>query len=61
MPRAEKKLTYTFYVGGRPVDKLTPEQVDKMAERIGEALSLYYSNHMDEYRKIQTSPTQNKH
>lgn len=56
MPRAEKKLTYTFYVGGRPVDKLTPEQVDKLARKMGEALSSYYTAHPEEYRRIKTSP-----
>ena len=58
MPRTEQKLTYTLFVGGQPVDKLTPEQLDKMAARIGEAMSLYYSNHLGEYRKIASKKTQ---
>lgn len=58
MPRTEQKLTYTIYVGGERVDKLTPEQLDRMAERIGEAMSLYYSNHPDEYRKIASKKKQ---
>ena len=48
----QQKLTYTFYVGGVQVEKLTPEQTKRMAERIGETMSLYYSRHMDEYVKL---------
>ncbi len=52
MARKEQTLTCTFFVGGKPVEKLTPEQIDKMAERIGEAMSTYYTAHPDEYAKI---------
>ena len=52
MAKKETTLTCTFFVGSRPVDKLTPEQLDKISERFGEALSLYYSNHINEYAKI---------
>ena len=50
----EKKnqLTVTFFVGGKQVDKLTPEQSEKLAQRMAKSLSLYYSNHLDEYQKI---------
>jgi hypothetical protein len=60
MPRTEQKLTYTIFVGGQPVDKLTPEQIDRMAARIGEAMSMYYSNHPDEYQKIASKKKQTK-
>lgn len=49
---AKKQLTYSFYIGGKPVDELTPEQMDRMAERIGKAMSTYYTAHPDEYCKI---------
>ena len=52
MASEKKKLTYSFFVGGKPVDKLTPEQCEKMAQRIGEALSTYYTAHPDEYQRI---------
>lgn len=58
MPRTEQKLTYSLFVGNQPVDKLTPEQIDKMAARIGEAMSLYFSAHPDEYRKIASKKKQ---
>ena len=55
MARKEQKLTCTFYVGGKQVDKLTPEHLDKMAQRLGEALSIYYSQHPDEYKQLKTN------
>ena len=58
MPRTEQKLTYTIFVGGQPVEQLTPEQIDRMAERIGEAMSTYYTAHPDEYRKIASKKKQ---
>ena len=58
MPRTEQKLTYTIYVGGQQVDHLTPEQLDRMAARIGEAMSTYYTAHPDEYRKIASKKKQ---
>ena len=57
MARKEEKLTCTFFVGGTPVDKLTPEQLDKMAERIGEAMSTYYTAHPEEYARIKCEGT----
>lgn len=52
MAKKTKKLTCTFFVGGMPVKELTPEQLDKMAKRIGEAMSIYYTAHPEEYKKI---------
>ena len=47
-----KPLTVSFHIGGKQVDKLTPEQCERMAQRLSEAMSRYYSNHLDEYLKI---------
>ena len=52
MARKEQKLTCTFYVGGKQVDKLTPEHLEKMAQRVGEALSIFYTQHLDEYQRL---------
>lgn len=52
MARKEKKLTCTFFVNGMQVDKLTPEYLDKMAQRLGEVMSVYYSQHISEYKKL---------
>ena len=48
----EKKLTVTLHIGGKQVDTLTPEQRDRMAQRLSEAMSLYYTAHPEEYQKI---------
>jgi hypothetical protein len=50
--RKNKPLTCTFYVGGKQVDKLTDEQLDAIAKRLGEAMSIYYTAHPEEYRCV---------
>lgn len=52
MAEKTKALTCTFFVGGKPVKELSPEHLDKMAKRIGETLSRYYSVHPEEYKNI---------
>lgn len=52
MPKKEQTLTCTFFVGGVPVEKLTPAQLDKISERLGEVMSTYYTAHPEEYTKI---------
>ena len=47
--RKRKPLTCTFYVGGKKVDKLTPEQCEVVAQRFSEVTSRYYSLHPEEY------------
>ena len=51
----EKKLTVTLHIGGKQVEKLTPEQAERMAQRLSETMSLYYSNHPEEYREIKSN------
>lgn len=46
------KLTYRFFVGDQQVDKLTPEQLEVMAQRMSEAMSRYYTNHPEEYIEL---------
>ena len=52
MARKEQKLTCTFFVGGKQVDKLSPEYLEKMSQRLGEVMSIYYTAHTDEYRQL---------
>ena len=52
MARKEQKLTCTFFVGGKQVDKLTPEHLEKMSQRLGEVMSIYYTAHSDEYKQL---------
>ena len=55
MARKEQKLTCTFYVGGKQVDKLSPEYLDKMAQRLGEVMSIYYTAHPTEYQELKNN------
>ena len=48
----DTKLTVTIHMGGKQIDKLTPEQKERMAKRLSEVMSLYYANHPEEYSKI---------
>lgn len=51
---AKTQLTCTFYVGGKQVDKLTPEQLNRMSERLSKTMSEYYSRHPEEYKKLKS-------
>ena len=48
----QKPLTVTFHIGGKQVDRLTEEQAQKMAERLSESLSTYYTAHQDEFQRL---------
>ena len=48
----DTKLTVTLHIGGKQIEKLTPEQLESMAQRLSDTMSLYYTNHPEEYRKI---------
>lgn len=50
--RKDKPLTFTLYIGGKQVDRLTEEQSEKIAQKLSEAMSLYYTAHPDEFKKI---------
>lgn len=52
MARKEQPLTCTFFVGGKQVEKLTTEQCERMAQKLSETMSRYYTSHSDEYQKI---------
>ena len=55
MARKEQKLTCTFFVGGKQVDKLSPDHLEKMASKLGDAMSIYYTAHIDEYQKLKSN------
>ena len=52
MARKTQKLTCTFFVNGVQVDKLTPEHLDKIAQRLGEVMSIYYTANTAEYQQL---------
>lgn len=47
-----KPLTVTLHIGGKQVERLTPEQSERMAQRLSEAMSTYYTAHPDEFIRI---------
>lgn len=47
-----KPLTVTLHIGGKQVDTLTEEQREKMAQKLSEVMSRYFSLHPEEYQKI---------
>ena len=55
MARKEQKLTCTFFVGGKQVDKLSPEYLEKTSKRLGEVMSIYYTAHIEEYKQLKTN------
>ncbi len=52
MARKEKKLTCTFFVGENKVDELTPEHLEKMSQKLGEVMSIYYTANPAEYKQL---------
>lgn len=50
--RKDKPLTFTLHIGGKQVDTLTEEQREKLAKRLSETMSTYYTAHPDEFLKI---------
>ena len=48
-------LTVTFHIGGKQVDKLSAEQSERMAERLTEVMSVYYTTHPEEYKRIKST------
>lgn len=47
-----KPLTVTLHIGGKQIEKLTDEQCEKMAQRLNETMSRYYTAHSEEFKKI---------
>ncbi len=45
-------LTVTLHIGGKQVDKLTSEQCERMAQKLSESMSLYYTAHPTEFQNI---------
>ena len=47
-----KELTVTLHIGGKQVDKLTADQSERIAKRLSEAMSLYYTANPAEFSQI---------
>lgn len=48
----DTKLTVTLHIGGKQVETLTDEQRERIANRLSEVMSQYYTAHPDEFKKI---------
>jgi hypothetical protein len=48
----DTKLTVTLHIGEKQIDKLTADQSERMAQRLTEAMSLYYTAHPEEFSKL---------
>ena len=48
----DTKLTVTLHIGGKQVETLAEEQRERIAQRLSEAMSLYYTAHPEEYSKL---------
>ena len=51
----QQPLTVTLHIGGKEVETLTEEQREAMAQRLSESMSLYYTAHPEEFRKIKSN------
>ena len=47
-----RPLTVTFHIGGKQVETFSAEQRTRMAEKLSEAISTYYTAHPEEFKKI---------
>lgn len=50
-----KEITIKLFVDGNEVDTLSADQRESMARRLGERMSVYYSNHINEYQNLNRS------
>ena len=51
MPK-QKPLTVTLHIGGKQVESLTDEQAERMAQKLSEVMSIYYTANPSEFKKI---------
>lgn len=52
---SRKKLTVKFFMNGEPIERLTDEQLESMSRRLSREMSLYYTNHPEEYERLLAS------
>ena len=52
MARKSKPITIEIFVGDQKIEKLTEEQKERMAQRLSEHMSLFYTQHPEEYAKL---------
>lgn len=48
----KNELTVTLHIGDKQVDKLSAEQGERIAQRLSDVMSLYYTAHPEEFSKL---------
>ena len=48
-----KNLTVTLHMGDKLIESLTPEQCERIAERLTDVMGKFYTLHPEEYQLIQ--------
>lgn len=48
----DTKLTVTLHIGGERIEKLTAEQVQRMAEKLSQVMSTYYTAHPEQFKNL---------
>ena len=48
----DTKLTVTLHIGNERIEKLTPEQSARIAEKLSEVMSTYYTAHPQEFAQL---------
>lgn len=46
------KLTVTLHIGGKQIEKLSPEQQKKISQKLSEQMSTFYTANSAEFQKI---------
>ena len=52
MARKQQKITFEIYLDGERVERIPPGAKEGMMKRMGEAMSLYYTQHPEEYELL---------
>ena len=56
----KRERSYTKYLNAESVKELPPWATDKISERLSRVVSLYFSQHPDEYEEFLKSREKNK-
>lgn len=47
-----KPLKVTLYIGDKQIEELTPDQKERLAQRLTETMSRYYAAHPEEFAAL---------
>lgn len=47
-----KELSVTLHIGGKQIEELSEEYLDRMAQRLSETMSRFYAQHPEEFAMI---------